>query len=785
MAAGNAYALDPHRRVTQYAHTHFAAHEGMPHSLASAIAQTPDGYLWIASEEGLSRFDGAGFTTYDHRKTDGIPADRFTSLTLDRTGALWAGTRNHGLLQVAGGEFRIVPWEPGPQEQQIRVLALDANGDLWIGMRDRGVARLHNSKFAAALTTRDGLPSDDIRALLATPDGGMWIGTFRGLVRWTGARLERGPPALDGVAIHAIAQDRGGALWLATDKGLLRLRGDALEPIGADHLATGEVRQVLFDRDGNLWLGTRTGLARMTFEAPAGGPAGGQAGVQIERLPEPEILVNALFEDTDGNLWIADDLGLERLRDGDAIPFGAGEGLADEPVGAIREDATGAKWITTIGGLYRIPPGQTTATRLATDRGLYAIYPDSHGNVWFGGRDGNVGRWSDGRLVLLGNRDWERIRSLTETAEGMWLGTEHGLFRLRGDKLSDAVAVVPGVAVRAIVPDAAGSLWIATENGGLMRWAAGAMTAIPPGGPPHNTPVTTIMFDADGTMWVGTEGIGLWRLRNGQWFVFNNRDGMFDDVIWQILDDGLGYLWMSSNRGIWRVSRKQLGDRAAGQIDTIESTVYGEADGMRDRECNGVADPAGWRTRDGRLWFPTGKGLVIIDPAHLRARGAPTALIESARVNGRLQSTTGPLTLPAGSTRLELGYTAPALRGPERMRFRYRLEGFEQDWNETTNQRQAQYTNLPPGEYRFVVEAGVDNAWGKPGVLVMSRPPLFYETGWFYALALLALALAIVAVPLLRVRQLRRRARDLDRRVQEAVGELKVLSGLLPICAWC
>jgi ligand-binding sensor domain-containing protein len=783
----DALALDPHRRVTQYAHAHFAVHDGMPHSLATAVAQTADGYLWTTSQEGLSRFDGASFTTYDHQQTEGIPVNQFMALAVDpRDGTLWAGTRNRGVIHLVDGAFRTVAWELSApeQQQQVRALGFDPAGELWIGTRDRGVVRLHDGNFALALTTHDGLPSDDIRALLPGRDG-VWIGTFRGLARWTPAGLVRGPSALDGVAIHAIAQGPDG-LYCATDKGLVRLHGDgrdaALEPIAADHLAPSEVRKLRFDRDHNLWLGTRNGVARIAFDSPR---PPGQAAVHLERLPEPAILINDLFEDADGNLWIASDQGLDRLSDGDVLPLGASEGLTDDPAGAIREDGTGAMWITTIGGLYRIGPGETTATRINTDRGLYAIYPDSHGDVWFGGRDGNVGRWRDSKLTMLGARDWERVRSLAETPDGLWLGTEHGLFRLLGDKLDDAVAVAPGLSVHSLVPDQQGSLWIATENGGLVRWQNGAIAAIPKGGPPRNMPVTAIAFDADGTMWVGTEGAGLWRLRDDRWFVFDTHHGMFDDLVWRILDDGVGNLWMSSNRGIWRVSRQQLDAVASAQRATVDSVIYGETDGMRDRECNGVADPAGWRTRDGRLWFPTGKGVVVIDPAHLHERQPPRALIESVRVNGRPQPTTGPLMLPAGSPRLELAYTTPALRGPERLRFHYRLAGFESDWNEVGTQRIAQYTNLPAGEYRFIVEARVDDKWGPGTSLAMTLPPLFYETGWFYALATLSVALAIVAVPLLRVRQLRRRARDLDKRVEEAVRELKVLSGLLPICAWC
>jgi ligand-binding sensor domain-containing protein len=769
-----AHALDGHRNVAQYAQTHFAARDGMPHGYAGAIAQTSDGYLWASSQEGLSRFDGAEFTTFDHRKNADVPANVFTALAVDAAGTLWAGTYDHGVLHVVGGEFHAVAWEPGPQEQRIRALAFDRRGDLWIGMRERGVVRLHAGVLAAALTTRDGLPSDDIRSFFVAGDGSMWIGTFKGLVQWKAGRITPGPAALDGSTIHAITQDAHGELWCGTDKGLAHLHGDTVEFLDGSRLPASDVRSILFDRDGNLWIGTGAGVARMT-------PDG-----EILRLPQPQAMVLALFEDTEGNVWIGSRKGLDRLRDGDMIPFGATEGISDEAAEGVREDATGAMWITTSDGLFLIPPGQTTATKIIGDRGImYAIYPDSHGDVWFGGGKGDVGRWHAGRFTWLGHQRWERIRAFAEAENAMWIGTDHGLFRMRGDRLEDAESIVPGVAIAAIVPDAAGSLWLGTAGGGLMRWHAGAQAPVPPGGPPRNAPVDTILVDPDGTMWMGTTGAGLWRLRDGRWFVFTAKDGMFDDLVWRILDDGLGNLWMSSNRGIWRVSRDQLEARASGLRTKIDSMVYGEADGMRDRECNGAHDPAGWRSRDGRLWFPTGKGVVVIDPARLHPVLPPNALLASVRVDGQPQHLSTRLVLAAGSSRLELGYTAPALRGPQRLRFRYRLEGFDRQWNDAGTQRVAQYTNLSPGDYRFIVEAGIDGAWGKADRLAVTLSPHFYQTGWFLVLAALSLVLAIVSIPLLRLRQVRARARELDRRVQEAVGELKVLSGLLPMCAWC
>jgi ligand-binding sensor domain-containing protein len=744
----------------------------MPHSLSSSVAQTGDGYLWIGSEEGLSRVDGARFTNFDRRKTEGIPANVFTALAVDRAGTLWAGTRDRGVLHAIDGEFRALAWEPGPQEQQIRALAFDGGGDLWIGMGDRGLVRLHDGAVVDALTTHDGLPSDDIRALLAVRDGTMWIGTFGGLARWTPRGVAPGPAALAGITVYAIAADVRGDLWCATDEGLAHVRGAAVDMVRG--LPGGDVHQVMFDRDGNLWVGTGAGVVRVSQDG------------RIERLPMPDVMVRALFEDSEGNVWIGSERGLDRLRDGDVVPFGASEGLTDDTTFGVREDSAGAMWITASGGLYRIAPGQTTATRVAGDRGaMYEIYEDPRGDVWFGSREGDLGRWRDGQLTWLGQRRWEGIRAMVLVDDGLWLGTEQGLFFLRDDRIDDAELILPGLVISGIARDATGALWLATESNGLMLWRDGVAAPAPPDGPPRNVPATTITFDADGTMWVGTEGAGLWRLRDGAWSGFTAKDGLFDDLIWRILDDGLGNLWMSSNRGIWKVSRAQLEARAAGRGPAVDSVVFTDADGMRNRECDGDVGAAGWRARDGRLWFPTAKGVVAIDPAHVHEPRPRDALIESVRIDGEPQKLTRPLVLAPGTSRIELVYAAPALRDSERLRFRYRLDGFDHGWNDAGTQRAAQYTNLAPGDYRFVVEAGVAGAWGDAGTLAVTLRPTFVQTRWFLVLAILSIALAIVSAPLLRVRQLRARARELDRRVQEAIGELKVLSGLLPICAWC
>lgn len=756
----DALALDSHRGITQYAQTRFEAHDGLAHNLVNSMVQTPDGYLWAGSEEGLNRYDGVTFTTFDHRKTDGIPTNTFTVLALV-DGELWAGTRDHGVLRRANGEFHPVVWAPDAASAQIRALTEDHGGSVWIGLHDRGIVRLRDGAQIGTLTAEDdGLPSDEVRSILAAHDGSMWIATFRGLAQWRAGHVLGGPRGLDGIAIDEVVEDPDGDLWCATANGLAHVHGDRVEWVAADRLPTRRVRQLLFDRDRNLWIGTGSGVARMT-------PDG-----QVELLPHPASMVLALFEDSEGDVWIGTEGGLDRLRDGDAIPFSAPQGATSDTVMTVAGDRTGAIWIGADAGLFRVAPGQGQATKIAGEHGtIFGIFNDARGDVWFGARDGSIGRWRDDAFAWIGHREWERVRGFAETGDTMWIGADHGLFRLRGDRIDDAEAVMTGVAVSAITPDPNGGLWLATESG-VMHWRDGEFVPIPAGGPPNNTSAATIQFDPDGTMWVTTEGAGLWRLRNGAWYGFTTKDGLYDDLVWRALDDGHGNFWMSSNRGITRVSRQQLEERAAGTRTSVDYVLYGEADGMLSRECDGSMDPAGSRMPDGRLWFPTVKGVVVIDPAHLHKSQPADALIDSVRIDGQLQQAADALDLLPDTKRLELAYTAPALRDPDRLRFRYQLEGFDRAWNDARAQRIAQYTNLSPGHYRFIVQAGRNGVWGRPASIAITVRPHFYETGGFYLLTISLGILVLVAVPLIRIRQLRVRGRELAARIREAVHEL-------------
>jgi len=762
-SAGTARAQSP--TLAQYVHARFDAHDGLPHSVANSLAQTPDGYLWVGTEEGLVRFDGTTFRVIDRHGPDGPPTNTFQVLLASSDGALWAGTRDRGLLRYSEGRFEsIAPTELGGQ---VRALAVDHDGTMWVGTRDRGLARLRGTRVVERFHVGSGLPSEDVRAIAVTREGDVWIGTFGGTARLHGGTLELGPPELAELAVHSIVEDRRGDLWFATNRGLAHLHDHAIAWI--PDTAPIETGRLLCDREGAIWLGTQDRVVRI-----------GEDGA-LDRMVDGDVL--ALLEDTSGQVWIGTGNGLELFARGDARPYGMPEGISDRSVFGIGESADGAMWFATEDGVFRY--FKSAATRLAFDRGVvFTVHVDGRGDVWVGTRDGSLGRWRDGAFAWLGRRNWEGVRTIVDGLDGVWLGTEHGVFALHGDDVDHAELVVPNVIVNALEPARDGTLWIGTQGTGVIHLGpAGALT-VPPGGPSATSSVTSFWRDADDTLWLGTEGDGLWRLRGATWSVLTTRDGLFDDLVWRVLDDGHGRMWMSSNRGIWRVDRAALESRLrAGP--PVRAVVYGEADGMRNRECNGNVGVAGWRARDGRLWFPTEKGAVAFDPAHLAPRTVPRTFVEGIAIDGVPAPVTEDVVVPPGSSRLVIRFTAPELVHPQSTRFRYMLAPFDSTWVEAGTQRDAQYTNLAPGRYTFVVEASLGEGFGPSARLALALAPRIYQTLWFRLLGAATTLALVLAVPLFRVRRLRLRAAELDARVEEATRELKVLRGLIPICAWC
>jgi ligand-binding sensor domain-containing protein len=774
--APRGHALDPTRPLDQYSHAAWHVDQGLPQNTVQAIAQTRDGFLWLGTAEGLARFDGERFVILGGADVPELGASDIQFLHEDREGRLWIGVYGVGLVvrDVAG--FHAVAPPAGADLSSVVAIAEDSSGTLWVGGDD---GRLYRVEGRVVQEAQPDDPTASVRALAFDGRGRLWIGTSAGLAVRSGGET-RWFTRRDGLAseqITALAVD-GGAIWLGTTDGLQRIEDDVVRPP-----ASGEaVRALLLDPQRSLWVGYDRGLVRI-----AGGTASPLLGDQV--LSDDAI--RSLAGDRDGSLWVGTFAGgLNQLKDGTVVTYTRAHGLPRDEVGvvaparqagvwfasglgavghaegdtirglpplpqdvevwALHEDAGGRLWAGTERGLARLERGRWRhygAREGVPEAGVAAVYVDSSDRVWIGYDSLGVARLEDGRVVRLSSREGlpsDQIRAFLEGRDGrLWIATYGGLVAVRGDALTTY-----------------------TTRHGLS----------------HNL-VRALHEDAEGVLWIGSYGGGLTRFKDGRLSPITSRHGLFSDVIYAVVEDARGSLWMSCNRGVFSVPKGDLDAVADGRAERVSPRVYGRSDGMLSVECNG-GSPGGARSVAGRLWFPTERGLVAIDPQVPQHRATPPLpVFEQVYVAGRAVPL-GPVRLAAGARRLRFEFASPDFLAPDRLAYVHRMEGFEDEWL-SRPRRSAEYTNLPPGDYRFVVR--VSDAVGRAGevALPVSVSARFWQTRGFAAAALLGAVLFGYAGYRWRVRALRASEAELKRRVEAALADVRVLSGLLPICANC
>jgi signal transduction histidine kinase/ligand-binding sensor domain-containing protein/CheY-like chemotaxis protein/HPt (histidine-containing phosphotransfer) domain-containing protein len=765
--AGPAAALDPARPVSEYGFQSWGSREGLPQNTINGIAQTRDGYLWIATRSGLVQFDGVRVSPIEMGSTA-------RALLTDGAGRLWTGFES-GRLAVRDGEPQEIEWTPGPGESA-QALFADGGDTLWVGSQ-RGLARVRGGKLERI--SLPGVEPGEVTAIRRTPDGALWIGTAdRGLVRFAGgaARVYTVRDGLPDDRIRTLAVGPGGELWAGTFRGLGRLREGAWTAFTSrDGLPSDTVNALLADRDGNLWVGTRSGLCRFREGS-------------CERLPSRDGLsspgVLSLFEDAEGALWVGTDTsGLRRLRDVAFTTLTLGGELTD--VWSVYRDRQGALWFGTEDrGLIRSEEGRitsfTTAQGLPSDH-VRPVLQDRRGDLWIGTGAG-LCRLRGGQIETWTEKDGlpdPYIRVIFEDRDGaLWIGTGAGLARWSGRRFEiiEPASGLPRARINAVLRDTRGTLWIATQIG-LFRSVGGRFERL--AGSPPRTSILSLYEDRDGSLWFGTNRAGLYRLRAGRLSVFRQQDGLFEDTAYQIFEDARGYFWMSCNRGIYRVRKADLEAFAEGRIPFIPSASFDDMDGMKSAECNGGNQPGGMVSPDGRLWFPSFQGVAVTDPGRVRVnRRLPPVVIEEVLADGEPatpRSQGAPLSLVPGVEKIEIRYTALSLLAPEKVRFRYRLDGFDHGWVEAGMQRTAVYTSLPPGTYTFRVAAGNnDGVWNQAGAqLRLEIPPRLWETRWFLAACGVLVFLGGIGAMRLRLRAVSRRERELAHLVAERTRDLQ------------
>ncbi|MGA8598137.1 MAG: two-component regulator propeller domain-containing protein [Bryobacteraceae bacterium] len=775
---------DPHlsQPISAFHQNVWKTEQGLPQNTVPAIVQSTDGYLWTGTELGLVRFDGLHFTVFDKSNTPELKSNVVDSLLADSKGNLWIGTIGGGLTRLSKGQFHTFTKKDGLSSDSVLTLLEDTSGDLWIGTNGGGLNRLHNGRFST-YATGDGLANDEVFALAQDPRGNIWAGTHDGLSRISNGSIRNYGTAngLPNSYVRSLCVTAQGDLWIGTyGGGLSRFDDGVFRTFTTkDGLSSNSVVSLREDSDGSLWIGTLAGgLTRLS---------GTDFSSYTSRNGLASNDVWAIYEDRDRNLWIGTGGGgLTRLSN--KTPFttyGKKDGLSNEVTLPVYEDHAGSLWVgTNGGGLNCFRNGKfrafTTRDGLADDL-VFTVGEDHEGALWIGTRRG-LNRLKDGRFTTYTKKDGlpsdAVFATLTDHEGTVWIGTRAGLGAWKDHKFKTYTTKdgLSSNVVQAIYEDRERNLWVGTADGGLDRLKDGRFEVFDTRSGLSNNFVLSIYEDAHNDLWVGTNGGGLNRLKAGRFSVYTTKDGLLDDAIFRILEDNSGNLWMSSNKGIFRASIHALNAFGDKKIDRVPAIVYGTADGMDTRECNGGFQPAGWKAHDGRLWFPTMQGLVVVDPRKLAANvSQQPVVIEQVFINRHEVNPLAEVRVPQGAGELEFHYSAPNFRSAERINFKYKLEGFNPNWIEAGGRRIAYYTNIPPGEYRFqVIASNEDGTWSSiPSSFAFRFEPHFYQTFAFYGLCVFALAGLITAAHLAHVRQLRERERVLEQRVDERTAELR------------
>ncbi len=760
------FALDPSRKLTQYLLDSWEISEGLPQNSVQAILQTKDGYLWLGTQEGLARFDGVKFTTFNRRNTPALKSHYIFSLLEDNAGNLWIGTNGGGLTRYQNGAFENFAAPNSPSDAYVRHLYMDSRSRLWIGT-DLGGLNLYNGGKFSAYTTRNGLSHNFVRAVFQDHSGNLWVGTDGGgLNKFANGRWEV-EKSVPHDFIGAIREDRSGNLWVGTlGAGLFVLNnGKWSAYTSKDRLPNDFIRSLYEDSNGVLWIGTEGGLVRFHNS-------------EWETLTSVNGLTShfiwTLFEDHEGSLWIGTfGGGLSRLKDPKFVSLTTQQGLSDNDIWSFYGQRDGTMWIGTVnGGVTQWKDGVVATISMKNglpNNNVRSVWVDQDNSVWIGTSGGGICMWMNNRCTLYNNRNGlsnDFVRSIYRDREGnLWIGTNGGgLNLLKDGKFTyfNSHNGLPGDFIRALHQDREGNLWVAVDGGGLVQYHDGRFKTYSMKDGLSSDKVLSLYEDSDGVIWIGTLDGGLNRLHNGRITSFDVSNGLYDDAVFQILEDSSGNLWMGSNKGISRVKKQQLNELASSAIRKIDSYSYGISDGMASNECNGGAFPSGWKDQLGRLWFPTDQGVVFFHPDRLPINPhQPRVHIESIVADSDEPVRSSPFqqnpVFKAGTTKFELAYTALSFLYPQNVKFKYQLEGFDEDWIDAGVRRTAYYTNVPPGRYTFrVIASNNDGIWNREGSSVRFRlEPHYYQTFWFYALCLLLLAALSMAAYRFRIRQMR------------------------------
>lgn len=775
----------------QYRFDTWTTDNGLPQNGVRQITQTPDGYLWFTTFDGLVRFDGVRFTAFGTGNTKGIINNRFTGLYSDKDGTLYATTMEDGILTIyRDGVFTSYDSKQVPGHY-IQVIAPDSKGELRFLVEDESRASkswyyLRDGTFVfgekeivppiQTFVTKNGatwtLNAKEVTERLGDKTtvyplnikplsfrfnvfedsaGYVWLGEFAVHRLGHGAITHFGEAeGLRPSIHHSFWEEPDGSVWFAggggstEGAGMVRHHDGQLQIFGtANGLLSTSVTSVFHDREGTTWLATTKGLSRLRKTVLTGHSV--KDGLDY-------FEVYPIYRDRRERIWIGTARGLNIYENGKFAPLAVTPADLSAPadeiwgrsivsVQSLWEDDGGRMWVGVNGGMYIIENGKARMVTAAKGHHVFAIRGDRQGNVWAATNRG-----------MLQFRDRRYVRTFA-TREGL-----------------------PNEFMTTIFEDSKGAVWFG-GFGGLSRYDNGGFTNYTTREGLVGSYVRSIYEDRDGTLWIGTYNEGVSRFKDGRFVNYTAANGLYNNGVFAIEEDARGNFWISSNRGIYRVKRQELNDFANGKAARINSVGYGTQDGMLSTECNGGRQPASITDKDGRFWFPTQDGVVIVEPDNEKYNTLPpSVVIESATVEREAMDIRNGLTIEPGLKNVEINFAGISLIKSDQIKFRYMLEGHDPGWIDADTRRTAYYSFLPPGDYRFRVKAAnSDNIWNEEGAsLPLVLKPFFYQTNLFYALCALGAAVVLFSAWKVSVLRFQSRERELARLVAEKTEALRM-----------
>jgi signal transduction histidine kinase/streptogramin lyase len=761
------FALNPQELMSQFTHTSWTPKEGIPGPVR-AIAQTKDGYLWLAAEAGLYRFDGIRFVAWKPREGEELPGSAVMSLCLGHDGSLWLGFRNGAISRLSNGHLQNFLPAPGSPRGKILSMAEDGNGAIWaagqyaFGRIENGEWRRAGADEGYVAPAAQWVTVDRWRNVWVATDGYNFASTSDTLRRNTVLVLHKGERrfAPTGVAVSyvpQIAEAPDGSIWITEqiEPRIIRIpagtgRTDSLK--GNFSWAP----RVLFDRENSVWIGLDGGgLRRFSDFRHPDAP-------QIDKFVPAEGLSGAViyssFEDHEGNVWFGTEGGLDRFSENKLMLLPTPESFHPGNHMGLNSTADGTLWMYEYAnaGIYRYRAERFSAgkwpPKVPTGRRILSIYAEDGRTAWLGG-DFGLAHVVDEKISFVpvaDNLTGGPVEAIAKAADGsLWISFWAADSVERPMRLLHGVwtdfrksAVLPKYRCRVLRGDSAGRMWLGYEDGEVAVYENGSFHVYSSQDGLTGGQINTIYEDSNRHTWIGSDG-GISRFDGRHFVTLAAKNGLPGRSIAGVLEDDEGFVWLTGSTGILRTHASEL-NKAFDSPAYVKGTILDAGDGLRAMPRQGEPFPTMTRTPDGRLWFSTTNGVFMLDPRHLPQNLVPPPVaIEEFKADGRsfLETDAVNKVLRPNAKILQFDYTALSLTAPERVRFRYRLEGFDREWSAPVTSRQAMYTNLPPGDYQFrVIACNNDGVWNEAGAsLAFTILPAFYQTNWFLLLCVAAI----------------------------------------------